>query len=117
MTAEAGARRAAQALRPRRNHPGGFIRRSGHATPLWNVLATQLQIRLKPYGSKVRLARHLGIAPQRLSDYLVGRCRLPDAEITPRLAHWLCEVADGRDPALTLPNPKPIRPLNKSKRQ
>jgi hypothetical protein len=117
MAAEAGARRIAQTLRPRRNHPGGLIRRPGHETPLWNVLATQLQIQLKPYGSKVRLARHLGIAPQRLSDYLTGRSRLPDAEITLRLAHWLCEKAEGRDPSLTFATPKPIRSPSKAKRQ
>ena len=110
VAAEAGARRAVHALRARRNHPGGVIRRPGHATPLWNVLATQLQARLRPYGSKVRLARHLGIAPQRLSDYLTGRSRLPDAEITLRLAHWLCEMAEGRDPSLTFPSTRPTRP-------
>jgi hypothetical protein len=109
MAAEAGARRAADALRPERQNAGGLVRQPGHDTPLWNVLATQLQARLKPYGSKVRLARHLGIPPQRLSDYLSGRTRLPDAEITLRLAHWLCEMAEGRDPSLTYATPKPIR--------
>jgi transcriptional regulator with XRE-family HTH domain len=110
IAAEAGARRAAEALRTKRKQAFGAVRQPGHATPLWNVLATQLQERLRPYGSKTRLANYLGIPPQRLSDYLSGRSRLPDAEITLRLAFWLCEIADGRDPSLTFASPKPGRP-------
>ncbi len=105
VASETGARRAYDALRPKRQQVGGLSRHPGHETPLWNVLATQLKARLTAYGSKARLARHLGIPPQRLSDYLAGRTRLPDAEITLRLAHWLCEVADGRDPSLTFAAP------------
>ncbi len=110
IASETGARRAYEALRSKRRQVGGLSRHPGHETPLWNVLATQLKDRLTAYGSKARLARHLGIPAQRLSDYLSGRSRLPDAEITLRLAHWLCEVADGRDPSLTLAPVKRGRP-------
>jgi transcriptional regulator with XRE-family HTH domain len=110
IAAEAGVRRAHDTLRPKRKQTFGTVRRPGHATPLWNVLATQLHERLRPYGSKTRLANYLGIPPQRLSDYLSGRSRLPDAEITLRLAFWLCETADVRDPSLALASPKPGRP-------
>jgi hypothetical protein len=116
LAAETGARRAITALRPKRKQPYGCTRQPGHDTPLWNVLATQLKEHLKPYGSKVRLARHLGIPPQRLADYLSGRRRLPDAEITLRLAHWLCETSDGRDPSLLVPAPKPGRPRSNETR-
>jgi hypothetical protein len=109
IAAETGARRAAESLRSKRKQSGGRTRIPGHETPLWNVLAALLQAQLKPYGSKVRLARHLGIPPQRLSDYLTGRSRLPDAEITLRLAHWLCKTAEGHDASLTHPAPKPER--------
>jgi hypothetical protein len=102
IAAETGARRAYEAVRIKRRHPGGLARHPGQETPLWNVLATQLKSRLTVHGSKARLARHLGIPPQRLSDYLTGRSRLPDAEITLRLAHWLCETADGHDPSLSI---------------
>jgi len=94
FAAEAGARRAYEALRPKRKQNGGSVRHPGHDTPLWNVLATRLKEQLKPYGSKVRLAHHLGIPPQRLSDYLSARSRLPDAELTLRLAYWLCEASE-----------------------
>jgi transcriptional regulator with XRE-family HTH domain len=108
--AETGARRGIETLRPKRKQTYGAARHPGHDTPMWNVLATQLKERLRPYGSKVRLARHLGISPQRITDYLTGRSRLPDAEITLRLTHWLCETAEGRDPSLLMPTPKPGRP-------
>jgi hypothetical protein len=119
FAAETGARRAYDAVRPRRQTRSGLARHPGHDTPLWNVLAVQVKNRLYAYGSKARLSRYLGIPPQRLSDYISGRCRLPDAEITLRLTHWLVETADGRDPSLTLPTvkigrPPKARPIRKS---
>ena len=75
-------------------------RRPGVASPMWNVYATLLRRALRPYGAQARLARYLGIPPQRLSDFLTGRRRLPDAELTLRLLHWLAELRTGRDVSL-----------------
>ncbi|WP_334319424.1 hypothetical protein OH491_12235 [Termitidicoccus mucosus] len=52
------------------------------------------------HGAKARLARYLGIPRQRLQDFLHSRSRLPDAEITLRLLHWLSEKRSGRDLSL-----------------
>ena len=94
--AAAASKRIHHALRPRRK--GSYkTRRPGFATPLWNVCATMIKRELKPYGSKVRLARYLGIPKQRLQDFLNGRSRLPDAELTLRLLHWLAAKRGGRD--------------------
>ncbi len=67
---------------------------------MWNVCAAMLRRQLAAYGMKARLARYLGIPRQRLQDYLKDRSRLPDAELTLRLLHWLNESAAGRDPSL-----------------
>jgi hypothetical protein len=67
---------------------------------MWNVCATMLRRALRPYGAKARLARYLGIPRQRLNDYLTGRSRLPDAELTLRLLHWLTARLAGRDLSL-----------------
>lgn len=84
------------ALRPRRK--GSYkTRRPGFDTPMWNVCAVMLKTELRPYGSKVRLARYLGIPRQRLQDFLKGRSRLPDAELTLRMLHWLAAKRGGKD--------------------
>ena len=67
---------------------------------MWNVCVALLRTELKVYGAKARLARYLGIPRQRLNDFLTGRSRLPDAELTLRMIHWLAETRAGRDPAL-----------------
>ena len=67
---------------------------------MWNVCAKLLRDRLRPYGSKARLARYLGVPKQRLNDFLTGCSRLPDAELTLRMLHWLGESAKGRDASL-----------------
>lgn len=74
----------------------------GDATPMWNVLAEQVRDQLVtcPRGSRVHLARYLGVPKQRVTDYLRGHRRLPDAETTLRLVHWLSEQRAGRNPAL-----------------
>jgi DNA-binding transcriptional regulator YiaG len=99
--AEIGARRAQAALR-RRRAPGetGRVRRPGADTPMWNALMAEIRDALRPHGAKVRLARYLGVPKQRVHDFLQGRSRLPDAELTLRLLHWLAEQRAGRDPAL-----------------
>lgn len=90
---------AKRALRPGRR--GAYAtRRPGAETPLWNLCATLLREELAPFGAKVRLARYLGIPRQRLDDFLVGRRRLPDAELTLLMLHWLAEKRAGRDVSL-----------------
>jgi len=97
--AEAGYRRAHAALRSRRT--GAYLtRRPGADSPMWNACVSLLRVELKAYGAKARLARYLGIPRQRLNDFLTGRSRLPDAELTLRMLHWLAETGAGRDPAL-----------------
>jgi hypothetical protein len=95
--AQAASRRPHDALRHRRQ-PGGYkTRKPGFETPFWNVCASQIKRELRPYGSKVRLARYLGIPRQRLQDFLNKRSRLPDAELTLRLLHWLAAKRGGTD--------------------
>ena len=97
--AEAGAKGAAKALRPRRR--GSYkTRRPGDETPMWNACMALLRDELRPLGSKVRLARYLGIPKQRLNDFLTGRSRLPDAELTLQMLIWLAQMRAGRDPSL-----------------
>ncbi len=85
---DAGAKQAGRLLRPRRS--GNYkTLRPGPDTPLWNACAELLRRELKPHGSKVRLARYLGIPKQRVSDYLKNGSRMPDAETLLRMLNWL----------------------------
>jgi DNA-binding transcriptional regulator YiaG len=67
---------------------------------MWNALAARLRDHTRAYGSQARLARYLGVPRQRLHNFLAGRSRLPDAELTLRLLHWVAEAEAGRDPAI-----------------
>lgn len=96
--AEAGARRVHSALR--RRTTGFQARKPGPDTPMWNACVAELRSALQPRGAKVRLARYLGIPKQRITDFVRGTRRLPDAEIALRLLHWLAEQRVGRDPSL-----------------
>lgn len=97
--AATGAERTYQALHRRRG-TSGHTRRPGLDTPMWNVCASLLRNHLNYRGSKAALARYLGIPRQRLSDFLTGRRRLPDAEIMLRMLHWLSERRAGHDPSV-----------------
>lgn len=99
LAATAASRRIHHALRQRRK-AGYQTLKPGYNTPFWNVCATLIERELKPYGSKARLARYLGLPRQRLQDYLKGRSRLPDAELTLRLLHWLAAKRNGKDLSL-----------------
>jgi transcriptional regulator with XRE-family HTH domain len=97
--AEEGAKKVKKQLKPRRR--GSYLtRRPGDDTPMWNACATLLREELKPYGSKVRLARFLGIPKQRLSDYLKNGSRMPEAETLLRILNWLAQKQGGRDISL-----------------
>ena len=99
--AEIGARRAQAALRRRRaTESVGQARRPGADSPMWNALAAELRDTVRSHGAQTRLARYLGVPKQRLHDFLKRRSRLPDAELTLRMLHWLAEQRAGRDPAL-----------------
>ena len=96
--AEINAKALHKSLRPRRK--GSYAtRRPGADTPMWNLCAQVLRAELKPHGAKVRLARYLDIPKQRVSNFLAGRNRMPDAELTLQLLYWLSEKKAGRDPS------------------
>lgn len=99
VAAATGLRRLHNAIHRRRQRVG-YTRRPGADTPMWNVCISLLKKELKPYGSKARLARYLGVPRQRINDFLTGHCRLPDAELTLRMLHWLTTKKEGRDLSL-----------------
>jgi hypothetical protein len=97
--AEKAATESAKALRPRRQ--GSYTtRKPGVDTPMWDVCASLLRDELKSYGSQARLARYLGVPRQRLHNFLKGRSRLPDAEVTLQMLNWLAQKRAGRDLSL-----------------
>lgn len=114
FAAESSARAAMKALRTKR--PGGRSRHAGAETPMWNVLRAEVRNALSTYGAKTRLARHLGLPKQRLTDFLNGR-RLPDGELMLRLLHWLSEHAAGRDPSALMPDANPEATRKRLRRQ
>ena len=98
-SAEAAAKGAKRMMRERRR--GSYVtRRPGEDSPLWNICAELLRAELHLRGSKVRLARFLGIPKQRLNNFLTGRNRLPDAELTLQMLNWLAQRRAGRDLSL-----------------
>ncbi|AKC83242.1 hypothetical protein IMCC26134_11495 [Verrucomicrobia bacterium IMCC26134] len=98
--AEAGALDLQTRLKPRRR--GSYTtRRPGVDTPLWNVCAKLIGAELGSYGSKVRLARYLGIPKQRLTDFLKSGRRMPDAETMLQIMEWLAQKRAGVDLSLS----------------
>ena len=69
----------------------------GADTPLWNELVTQVTPLLRKRGSKVHLARILGVPKQRLQVCLKARKGCLDAERTLLLTAWLCARRQGRE--------------------
>ncbi len=100
MAAEAALRKASKARRRNRMSPTAPRRSPGPETPLWNLVVDRLRVELKPRGAKSRLARFLEVPPQRVTDWVTGKRRLPDAETLLRVLFWLHEVRLGRDPSL-----------------
>ena len=93
------ARESAQrtALRTvRRPAKPGYALLPGVDTPLWNELVRQIAPMLRKRGSKVRLARILGISRQRLHICLKSRTGALDAERTLMLLAWLAAERRGR---------------------
>ena len=93
--AEATARAVKQA-RAKARGPRGETLHPGPETPLWNELSLVLRNQKWTYGEKANLARILGVPRQRIDDYIVGSRRLPDAERTLLLLHWLAARQQGR---------------------
>ncbi|MDF3059468.1 MAG: hypothetical protein K0R17_3683 [Rariglobus sp.] len=88
FAAEATAR-ALKKARTKARGPRGIALHPGVDTPLWNELSSALRSLRWKYGEKANLARVLGLPRQRVDDFIVGRRRLPDAERTLLLLHWL----------------------------
>lgn len=78
----------------------GQTLRPGPHTPMWNalVLAVRPKVRGR-YGAQSKLARILGVPPQRVHDYLIARRATPDAERTLQLLFWLARREAGIDPS------------------
>jgi hypothetical protein len=93
----AGGSLARATARPSRNDRNR-VRRPGPTTPLWNACADLIHAELRTKNAKVLLARYLGIPKQRLTDFVVTRTRLPDAELALQLLTWVAEKRAGRDP-------------------
>ena len=98
--ARIAAKQAKQKLKRKRK--GSYLsKHPGEETPMWNTCVGLLQQELKPRGSKVRLARYLGVPKQRITDYVTNGSRMPDAETLLRMLHWLAEKRAGQDLSLT----------------
>lgn len=96
---EAGAesaRRTAGKLR-RRPPKRGLTLQPGPDTPMWNELVRQVVPLLRRRGSKVHLARILGIPRQRLQVCLKARTGCFDAERTLLLLAWLAARQQGKE--------------------
>ena len=94
--ASVSARRAARKLR-RRPPKRGLALLPGPDTPLWNELVRQVVPLLRRRGSKVHLARILGISKQRLHICLQSKTGALDAERTLLLLAWLAARSEGRE--------------------
>jgi len=92
-------RKSMQRRRPKRIGSYKTLR-PGPYTPMWNQCRIALRNELKPYGSKIRLARYLGVSKQRMSDFLAGHRRMPDAELTLQMLNWLAAKRAGIDLSL-----------------
>lgn len=94
--AQESARYAAGKLK-RRAPKRGLTLLPGPDTPLWNELVRQVAPLLRKRGSKVHLARILGVPRQRLQVCLKARTAFLDAERTLLLLGWLAARRQGRD--------------------
>jgi hypothetical protein len=91
-------RAAARVAPARTRQRRGSTLRPGPQTPMWNALVLAVRPLLKPYGQKSKLARLLGVPPQRVHDYFLARRAAPDAERTLLLMHWLLQRRQGLNP-------------------
>lgn len=95
----AAAKQAKKALRRKRR--GSYLtRRPGSDTPRWNACVQLLKVELQAHGSKVQLARYLGVPKQRVTDFVTNQSRMPDAETLLQMLDWLSRRRAGEDPSL-----------------
>ena len=80
----------------RRPPKRGLTLQVGIDTPLWNELVRQVVPLLKQRGSKVHLARILGVPRQRLHVCLKAKAACLDAERTLLLLAWLAHQHKGK---------------------
>ena len=97
--ADAGAKQAGRLLKARRSGNYATVR-PGAETPMWNACVAILRQELKVHGTKVRLARYLGIPKQRVTDFLTNKTRMPDPETLLRILNWLAHKQAGSDISL-----------------
>jgi hypothetical protein len=95
VAAAEAAARAVKKARAKARGPRGETLHPGPGTPLWNELSLVLRNQKWKFGEKANLARILGVPRQRVDDYIVGQRRLPDAERTLLLLHWLASRQNG----------------------
>lgn len=93
--AEQAVRRSAEKHK-RRPPKRGLTLQVGIDTPLWNELVRQVVPLLRTRGSKVHLARILGLPRQRLQVCLKARTASLDAERTLLLLAWLATQRRGK---------------------
>ncbi len=67
---------------------------------MWNSLVENIRTELAQRGTQARLARYMGLPRQHIHDFLKSNSRMPDAETTLRLFHWLLERRASRDPSI-----------------
>lgn len=91
-------RLAASQVPPRRGRRRGSTLRPGPGTPMWNALVLNVRPYLSKYGDKIKLARLLGVPPQRIHEYFLAGTSAPDAERTLLLLHWLAQRRAGVQP-------------------
>ena len=95
VTAADVAARAIKQARAKARGPRGEALHPGVDTPLWNELSLVLKEQKWAWGEKANLARILGVPRQRIDDYIIGNRRMPDAERTLLLLHWLAARQKG----------------------
>ncbi len=98
MAANIALKKARKARRRNRVSPTAPRRTPGRDTPLWNLVRGNMEENLRGYGDKSNLARFLEVPPQRVTDWVAGKRRVPDAETLLRILYWLQERSVGRDP-------------------
>ena len=80
----------------RRPPKRGLTLQVGIDTPLWNELVRQVMPLLRRRGSKMHLARILGLPRQRLQVCLKAKSACLDAERTLLLLAWLARQHQGK---------------------
>lgn len=53
-------------------------------------LFEEMRVLTEPYGEKAKLARHLGVKPQRINEWIAGTSK-PTSEVTLALLYWVEE--------------------------